>query len=249
MDEATTWHEDDGFWQTFAFNMFGEERWEATPGEIDCVLELMPLEQGAAVLDLCCGPGRHALELARRGFRVAGVDRTAAYLEEAAGRAKNEQLAVEFVEDDMRRFCRPESFDAVINMFTAFGYFEDPEEDRRVLVNVHQSLKPGGALLMELVGKEWLARVFRKRDWYEKDGVIMLEERKICRNWSWIENRWIRLEGNKRAESCVAHRVYSAVELSGLLTSCGFGQIEILGSLAGAPYDHEAKRLVIVARK
>ncbi|MBM4049039.1 MAG: class I SAM-dependent methyltransferase, partial [Planctomycetes bacterium] len=67
------WHEEDAFWQTFAPTMFGEPRWAAAGGEVDSMLALAKLAPGAAVLDLACGPGRHSLELARRGFKVTAV--------------------------------------------------------------------------------------------------------------------------------------------------------------------------------
>jgi len=173
------WHEEDAFWQTFAPTMFGEPRWAAASGEVDQVLALAKIAPGAAVLDLACGPGRHALELARRGLKVTAVDRTAAYLAQARQRAAEQGLTVEWVQADMREFCRPEAFDAAVNLFTAFGYFENPADDRNVAGNLFRSLRPDGALVMEMVGKEILARIFRERDWHEEpDGTLMLEERK-----------------------------------------------------------------------
>jgi len=247
--EAEIWHETDAFWQMMAPMMFDEQRWAAAPAEIDQVLARLDLQPGAAILDLCCGPGRHSLELARRGFRVTGVDRTAAYLDEAGEKAAGEGLAVEFVQEDMREFCRPESYDAAITMYTSFGYFEEPAENREVLTNIRRSLKTGGALLIEMMGKEVLARIFRQRDWLERDGVLLLQERQVGRNWSWMENRWIMVRGAERREFKVSQWVYSAAELAALLRESGFRSVEIYGDLDGAPYDHVARRLVAVARK
>jgi SAM-dependent methyltransferase len=229
--------------------MFSERRWADTAGEVDSILKLLAPGLGAAVLDLCCGPGRHALEMSRRGFAVVGVDRTAGYLAEARKRAKAEGLKVEFVKQDMRRFCRPRAFDAAVNMYTSFGYFKNAGDDRRVLRNLHRSLKPGGKLLMELMGKEVLARVFRERNWHEERGVLFLQEAKISQGWSWIENRWIMIKGSRRTEFVVSHRLYSARELSDLLRASGFEKVRVYGDLSGAAYDQNAKRLVIVARK
>ena len=99
------------------------------------------------------------------------------------------------------------------------------------------------------MGKEILARIFRERDWREEGGVMWLEERKVSKDWSWIDNRWILLRGDKRQEFRVSHRLYSAAELAALLRECGFGKVEIHGDLAGSPYDHTAERLVVVAQK
>ena len=245
----STWHESDHFWETLAPVFFGPQRWEVVPAEVEQIVGLLGVGPGAAILDLCCGPGRHALELARRGFRVTGVDRTATYLERARERAQEEGLDVEFVLEDMRQFCRPDAFDAVLSMFTSFGYFEDPAQNRQVLSNVYRSLRDGGVLLLELVGKEILARIFQERSWEEHGDILMLEERSIHQDWTWVEKRWIVQQGEERHEFVVSHWLYSAAELSAMLKTCGFDTVMAYGDLEGAPYDHAARRLVVVARK
>lgn len=152
--EDLPWYEEDDFWETMAPTMFTQQRWEDTPTEVEQVITLLGVEPGAHVLDLCCGVGRHSLELARRGFCVTGVDRTQPYLDRASKQAEAEGLEVEFVHSDMRTFCRPDAFHAVVNLFTSFGYFEDPEDDRQVVLNVYRSLKAGGVFLVEMMGKE-----------------------------------------------------------------------------------------------
>jgi SAM-dependent methyltransferase len=180
---------------------------------------------------------------------VTGVDRTAAYLKQARERAQAEGLGIEFVHGDMRRFSRPGAFDGAVSLFSSFGYFENLDEDRQVLTNLRCSLREGGALVVDVKGKETLARVFRQRHWGEQDGAILLAEAKIASGWTMIDNRWIVLKGQGRKEFRVVHRLYSAAELSALLRECGFSAVEIYGDLAGAPYDHEAERLVAVAHK
>jgi SAM-dependent methyltransferase len=156
-------------------------------------------------------------------------------------------LKLEFVHDDMREFCRPAAFDVVLNLFTAFGYFEDQADDLRVVQNVHQSLKPDGRFLLDVMGKEVLARIYRERAWREQDGLLILEERKLSKNWSWIDNRWILIKDTERTEFDISHRLYSAVELTTLLREGGFRTFEVYGDLKGSPYDETAKRLVVVA--
>jgi SAM-dependent methyltransferase len=243
------WHEQDTFWIKWAPVLFHEHRWQKAQEEVANIISLLKIGPQASVLDLCCGPGRHSLQLARHGFSVTGVDRTKTYLDKARKQAKIEGLKVQFIQDDMRRFCRPGSFDVAINLFTSFGYFEDINDDRRVAANVYRSLKENGVFLIDIMGKEVLARVFRERDWYELDNIIVLEERKICANWSWIENRWLTIKDGKMEECKVSHRLYSAAELAVLLSDCGFKAIDVYGDLTGTPYDHTAKRLVVVAHK
>jgi SAM-dependent methyltransferase len=249
MTEEQPWHQDDLLWETVAPILFDERHWADAPGEVAAICALLGLEPGARVLDLCCGVGRHSLEFARQGFQVTGVDRTRLYLRRAIQRAEAEGLEVEFVQQDMRRFCRPDAFDATVNLFTSFGYFRDIEQDRQVARNVHRSLKPGGAFLLEMAGKEILARVFQPRDWREQDGVLILQEREVSESWSWMENRWILIVDGERVEYEVSHRLYSAAELCSLLLDCGFAQAEAYGDLEGSSYDRAARRLVVVARK
>ncbi len=249
MEEVKPWYEEDSFWETVAPVLFSERRWSDAPTEVQHVVSLLGISPGARVLDLCCGVGRHSLELARRGFHVTGVDKTAVYLESARRQAKAEGLDVEFVQDDMRAFCSPDAFDAAINLFTSFGYFEDPEDDRRVVMNVYRSLRSDGAFLMDLMGKEVVARVFQERGWREEDGIILLEERKVSNNWGWIENRWVIVKDGEKREVKISLRLYSAVELSALLRECGFDTVDVYGDVKGAPYDHMAKRLVAVAHR
>lgn len=243
------WHEEDSFWETVAPVLFPARRWEYAPREVQAMVSLLALKPGARVLDLCCGVGRHSLELGRRGFQVTGVDRTASYLEEAQRRATEQGLEIEFVQADMRTFLRPGAFDAVLNYFTSFGYFSTEEEERQVLANACASLRPGGRLLMDMMGKEILARVFTERGWHEEDGKLILEERKLAPDWSSLDNRWIIIEDGERREVTMTVRQYSAAELSRLLKDAGFQRVDVYGSLSGAPYDMEARRLVVVAHK
>ena len=240
------WFEDPTFWENKGPFMFHRQRLEGTPEEVDGLLSILDLDKGAHILDLCCGPGRHAAELVRRGFRVTGVDRHKPYLE----RAREASGEIELVEADMRDFSRAGAFDAVINMYTSFGYFEDPAEDLKVARNMRASLKAGGKALIETVGKEVLARKYVPRAWHDnEDGSIMLERRRICDDWSGAESDWILFRGAERSEHRVYTRLYSAVEIRNLLQEAGFGDVTIFGALDGRPYDHEAKRLVAVSTR
>ena len=242
--------ENDEFWEAAAPAIFSEARWKSAPQEADGILSLLQPAPGAAVLDLCCGPGRIALELARRGYRVTGVDRTAAYLREAASRARRENLDIEFIHEDMREFARPEAFDAAINFYTSFGYSEDPADDRRALENVFASLKPGGRLLLEAMGREVLAAGFTPRDWHSPaGGLYLIEDRRIVDSWSAIETRWVLASEGGTREFTFRLRLYTGTEVRALLRDIGFSSVDIFGSLEGVPYDQNASRLVVLATK
>lgn len=249
MNTVKPWHEDDSFWDIWGSWLFSPQRIQNAVEEADKTVRLLQITPGARVLDLGCGIGRHSLELGRRGFKVTGVNRTKNYLKQAREQADKEKLDIEFVQSDMRAFRRPEAFDAVINLFTTFGYFEDIEDDRKVVKNVFDSLKPGGVFIMDTHGKETLSKIFQKRIWNEYEKVICLQEQTVSQNWSWMQSRWIMLRGSERIENTISHRLYAATELVALLTGGGFSRVDVYGDLDGGPYDHTARRLVVVGHK
>ena len=244
-----SWHDQDDFWIIAEPVLFSWQRREETPKEIDSIISLLTADTSARVLDLGCGIGRHSLELARRGFVVTGVDRTRNYLQKASKKAKKEGINVEFVQDDMRSFCRPEEFDISLSLYTSFGYFENKEDDSKVIANIYSSLKPGGILLMDMMGKEVLSRDFKEREWMEEDGWLVLQERKLGKDWGWLENRWIIIKDDDHTELKFSHRLYSAVEIVSLTKANGFKEVEVFGDLSGSGYDHEAQRLIVKAVK
>jgi SAM-dependent methyltransferase len=243
------WFENDEFWELTAEFMFSAERRLAAPVEVEQMLALTGLDPaGATVLDMPCGVGRHTLEFARRGARVTAVDRTERYLDEVREAAEAGGLDVETVQSDMREFERADSYDLAIRIFTT-GYFDDPEDDRRVTMNYYRSFRPGGALIMELSGKEGLIQHFRSRWWSDVEGGFLLEESTPTPDWSALDTRWILIRDGERHEFDMSARIYAASELGSLLRSCGFRDLETYGGLDGSPYDLSGTRLCIVARK
>jgi len=244
------WFDDDLLWKIMEPVMFTEARIAHTPAEVDSIKSLCKIQQEDAILDLCCGVGRHSLELARRGHKVVGVDRTKLYLEKAVMNAKKENLLIEFVQDDMRTFYRKNSFDVVLSMFTSFSYFEDHEEQMHVLRNIYSSLRAGGRFILESAGKEILARIFLRQNWSEWPHGFMMEERDTIENWSKMHNKWIFIERNGTVHRWdVTHWIYSGSEIKEMLEKVGFSDIKVYGDLDGSPYDNEAMRLVVVATK
>lgn len=243
------WHEDPEFWAVMEPFIFAESRWAAAKEEVDGLLNLTRPAPGAALLDLCCGVGRHSIELARRGFKVTGVDRTDLYLSQARAKAASNGLAIEFLNEDSRIFRRPEFFDGAVNLFTSLSYFEDPADERRVVENVHRSLKPGGFFVVDIMGMEVIRRRMTNKDWQEVGGAFLLERRQADPDWTRLESQWICLKGERRWDFNLRLRLYSAESLPALLRECGFHRPTLYGSLAGAPYDVAAQRLVAVARK
>ena len=137
------WFADEAFWaEVYPFE-FPDPVIDAGVAQVDKALAIGGVRGGDA-LDLGCGPGRHAIPLARHGFRVTGVDLSSFHLARARERSTAAGLAIELVQSDMRAFVRAEGFDLALSIFTSFGYFDDPADDLRVLQNVQRSLRPGG---------------------------------------------------------------------------------------------------------
>src|SRR5262245_27928400 len=116
-------YDDDAFWDALAPLMFAPEKLQHAAADAASIARLIGLPAQARVLDHCCGAGAHAIELARRGYVVTGVDRTHAYLARARKAAQDAGVDVEWVEADVRSFTREASFDAAINLSTSFGCF------------------------------------------------------------------------------------------------------------------------------
>ncbi len=243
------WFSDEWFWKTYGPIMFDEQRMKKSVYEAEQIMKICGLTGGQHVFDCCCGMGRHSLELAERGCRVTGVDLSRGYLDLAESEAKRRDLPADFICRDIREIEYDGEFDAVINMFTSFGYFEDPDEDLLLLKKLHRSLKPGGKLFMEMAGKEILARDFEERTWFEREGIKILLEYSVDLNWTELCNRWLFYKDDKMTEYSFSHRIFSASEMAMMLWQAGFETIEIYGNFDLAPYDHRAENLILLAEK
>jgi SAM-dependent methyltransferase len=234
------------FWVEFKDILFSEEKLEEAEDEIKNLLELVELEKGSA-LDIPCGVGRHSFELDRSGFEVTGVDATSDFIQEA--REKDQEGSIEFVEQDMKRFRREESFDLIVNGWNSFGYFEDKEDDRQMMENLHASLKNNGVLVMDIWSKELVAMNDRGRYWTETNGIYNMEKHRVKDNWNKVETTWIKVEDGETVEYTWEKRLYSAQELKDLMNEVGFSNIEFYGNLEGDDYDKDADRMIVVAEK
>jgi SAM-dependent methyltransferase len=243
------------------YDGFFEEEWvewlalpsspEVTLREVEFVVDKLALPPGARVLDLACGRGRHSVELARRGFRVTGVDLSPRSLELAREAAAADGLDVEFVQLDMREIDFDAEFDAAINLFTSFGYFESDKEDRGIVARVARALRPGGGFVIDMNNVLSLAGRFQLRLWEEVgEGVVMLQEH----DWDVLEGRnraiwtFIKPDGS-RSELRNVVRMYTPWELAALIRSAGLEVEQGYGDFEGAPLTYESRRVILVARK
>lgn len=243
------WFVDESIWRDLYPFHFPESAFAVAEEEVEKILRLSGVGIGN-VLDLCCGPGRHAVALAQRGFTVTAVDRTSFLLEHARARAAQANLRVEFVLEDMRRFSRPASFDLIISCFTSFGYFDDQAEDLRVLELVRENLRPGGVFVLEMVSKERLARAFQATTSTElPNGQVLFERHEIVDDWTRVCNRLTLMRAGDTRTFEFTHRIYSGQEMKDLLTKAGLTGARVYGDLDGRLYNFDAQRLIAVARR
>jgi SAM-dependent methyltransferase len=243
------WFDDNTFWQELYPFMFPEQRFADAPIETQKVLSIAK-PYGKAALDLCCGPGRCSIALAKTGFKVTGVDRTRFLLNKARAKAREAKVKIEWVQMDMRDFVRPKAFNLVLSMFTSFGYFDNKSEDLEVLENILTSLMPGGVCLIDVTGKEWLSKVFQPtRSDVLPDGTEIIQKAEIFDDWTRVRNEWILIRKGGAKSFKFHHTIYSGQELRDRMEQTGFTDVKLFGNLDGDEYGLDAQRLIVVGHK
>ena len=243
------WFDDDSFWRELYPVMFPEERIADAHEQVGHLLALTKPPSKSA-LDLCCGPGRWSIALAKRRFAVTGVDRTKFLLDKARARARLARARIEWVQADMRDFVRADSFDLVLSMFTSFGYFNDKREDMTVLQNILASLRPGGVCLIDILGKERLAKILQPTtSTLLPDGTLLVERHEIFDDWTRVRNEWLLIKNRKARRFTFHCTIYSGHELRDRMERAGFKDVKLYGSLGGSEYGPNAERLIAIGRK
>jgi SAM-dependent methyltransferase len=224
---------------------------ERTAAEVDGLVSLLGLGVGARILDLACGHGRHAISLAKRGFDVTGYDLSEVFLKRARADAQAQGATVRWVQGDMRELRFDGEFDAVINVFTAFGYFEDPEDDLRTLRGIRAALEPGGLFLLETLHRDGLPARFQPQS-VEKtsNGAIVLHERAwdLARDVMDDHVTLVRPDGT-HAEYTTAVRMLSLHQLLTLTQQAGLEPKAWYGGLDGSTLQLDSHRLVLVSAR
>lgn len=200
---------------------------EITEAEIDAFLELADVSQDSVILDLCCGQGRHVLELARRGFaNLYGVDRSHYLISRARKTAKRDGHAVTFREGDARKLrFRDNTFDFVFLGGNSFGYFESAEDDETVLRELRRILKPDGQLLIDFTDGNYLRANYQARSWEWIDrNYFVCRERSLSRDSARLISREVITHVKKGvvADQFYAERLYDSEQLGQLMEQAGF---------------------------
>lgn len=259
---------DDGRDLAFKFNdnnwyaqVFNEDFLKTVPAssprqtqrEAKFIIDRLGIESGARVLDLCCGFGRHTLELAKKGFDMVGLDLSMVMLKKALADAQANNQAIKFIHGDMRKLTFKAIFDAIYNVQTSFGYFDDVS-NFKVLQGIFNALKPGGVFLIETVNPDFLISDLPLRIWWKGRECMLLEEIDMDALSGVLKvTRSFVFDDQKRApwEQKIQIRLYTAHEMRALLSRAGFKIVELSGdySLPGAYFGATSPKIIFVAEK
>ena len=232
-----------GLWLDVQRGLFGAPETEARAAMIERVLALRP---GSRVLDVPCGNGRMTIPLARRGHVMTGIDFTPPFIAEA--RAAAGDLPATFLERDMRDLDGLSGFDAALNWWGSFGYFDDAG-DEALAAGVCKALVPGGRFLIDLNLMETLMPIFQPKGWGRSGDILVLEDRVFDFAASRMEVDWTFIRGGVEERKHTSMRLYSAHEMVALLQRVGFASVRPLDFTTEASLSVTSRRALVVATK
>ncbi|MFN0248092.1 MAG: methyltransferase domain-containing protein [Kofleriaceae bacterium] len=224
---------------------------QATQSEAEFVIDAMGLSPGAQVLDVGCGYGRHAMELAARGFHVVGLDLSTPLLVRGGEEAQRRGLEINFVRGDMRELDFDAQFDGAYCLFSTFGYFDD-ETNKKTVSNIARALKPGGRVMIEILNRDYVIADLPTRVWWEGEGCVVLEEVELNYFSSRIQvNRSVVFDDGRQLEQEISVRAYSLHEVGKLMHAAGFRVLEVSGGYhtRGRFFGNQSRHIIVLAER
>ncbi len=223
--------------------------------EVEGVMRLTNTQPASRLMDCPSGYGRHSLGLAQKGLEVTGVDINDEHLELAEqSRQKRGIKNVRWIKRDMRDLDFAEEFDAAINMFYSFGFFQDEADDQKSIENFYRALKPGGKWLMHtfITIPKIRAGNYKKHDVRTLTSGNKLE---LYRDFDETTKReigtWsiVKPDGSREELAPYSMRIYDTTEYEAMTKKAGFSKCEAFGDWKGTPYTPESELLIFVATK
>lgn len=241
----TEWFADTEFWELFGRFAFTSDRFARGDEEVDQLLAILQLAPTARLLDVGCGPGRHALAFAARGHLVTALDLHMPFLQGLRDEAENHDLKIVTVNSDMRRFRLAGVFDVAICLGLSFGYFESREDDIDTLSCIHAALRPGGRLVLDVPAKNWPER---DGNWFV---VSNMKGDAFVERLGWgtrVRERWSFSDDRSRSFDFRQH-LYEFNDVTELLHRCEFKIESVYGSDPSEPFTDQSRKFGVVARK
>jgi ubiquinone/menaquinone biosynthesis C-methylase UbiE len=216
--------------------------------EVQRMAGWLNLPAGADVLDLCCGMGRHSMALVDAGYQVTGIDLSGVLLNEA--RRLDKEQRVEWHQGDMRNLpFADEAFQAVVNLFTSFGYFNEEEQNEQVLRGIHRVLRPGGRYIIDFLNAEYIKARLVPYSERTDDGLTIQETRSIEEGF--VRKRIVvKEEGQQDRQYLEQVRLYGLQHFTEMLSRVGLSLDEVYGGYDGQPFDPgQSPRLILIGTK
>jgi len=247
---VTQWYKN--FFEKYYFPFLSRRRTPLdTEKEVRFIVEVLGLKNNGKILDLACGGGRHAIELAKSGHSVVGIDLNKKCLISARHEAKKAKLLLNFLYGDMRSIPFNEEFDATISMFSSFGYLETEEDNNKVIEEIFKSLKTKGILLLDLQNKNWILKNVPTKTWDEQGGFFLLEKRKYDAESKFYNNEITIISPSKKIEKVYSSvRLYELVEIKEKIKQRGFNILRAFGNYDKSKFNiKKSQRMIILAQK
>lgn len=224
-----------------------------TEKEVDYILNLLKPEPNSHILDWCGGWGRHAIPLARRGFRITLLDFSVEYLEQAQEYARKEGVEITTVCSDFRYTPSHIQADYAVNLFTAgLGYLGE-ENDIVALRSLLSALKPQARILIDTMSLFWIVKNFKDNNWDEApNGKKRYFQRRTMDFWTNTEkavNTFQDTETKTENTVNIELKLYCPADLSRVLKTAGFVPKELFGGFDGSNFSFGSKRLVMTAQR
>ena len=229
-------------------NVYRHRNEEDAKELVELILENIDIPLNGKVLDLACGPGRHSILFAQRGYNVSAVDLSKNLLKVALENAVKSNVDVNFIEADLRNLCIKPKFDLVVNLFTSFGYFDDDKENFKLFKRAFYFLNYNGYFVLDFFNKDYLEKNIVSISKGYIDHSRIFQERKI-EGKRVVKKITISKNGNER-HFMESVRMYSKDELITGIENYGFKVEKIFGDIRGRTFDLESSpRIIIIARK
>jgi len=218
--------------------------------QVTRLMDLLELPDGARILDCPCGQGRHAHLLAEAGYDVTGVDYSMPLLRIAKERGTGKRLR--YRKADMRTLPAEWSdrFDAVLNLFTSFGFFDDPKDDATVISEFARVLAPGGRLIWFGGSRDGVVSRWLGRDtWMTENGSTIAHDRSFdpVSGQITIQTTWRGPTGAGQRMHRI--RLYTATRLAELCADAGLDVVAVHDGLNDRPLRRTSAEMMLVARK
>lgn len=218
--------------------------------DIEFAQEALALSPQDRILDLCCGNGRHLSALSDQGFaKVVGIDLSFALLSLARDTLNRSDSFPGLVQSDMRHLPFNRCFNAVLNLFTSFGYFESDEENLQVLQAMSDCLCGGGRFILDYLNPERVIQYLEARSERIVEGRRVVETRRHDRDARRIEKHILIEHDGDKKEYSESVRLYSHEEMLEMFSVAGLSVDQTLGGFDKSSFTNRSPRMLFVGRK